>query len=109
MVTNLVNLTPFELVILRPDGSKPLVLPRGTGPLPHVYTRQLAIYQLHGVTVSRELADSVRDVPDPRYGTTYVVTRQVAQALRDRHDLLCFGERVTSSKGVLVLRGLTEP
>lgn len=64
--------------------------------------------EVDGIPLTRQTFGAVTGLPAPEEGTWFLVSRMVASALPDRHDLVIPGPLVRDEKGVVVgCRGLS--
>ena len=99
-MAELVNLTPHALAVHLLDGSVMTVEPSGTVARCRQQDEQVGV--LAGAPVFRTVFGEVVDLPEEQKGTTYVVSRLVASACPDRHDLVVPGPLVRDDQGVVI-------
>jgi hypothetical protein len=94
-----INLTPHSVSLMR-DGS---VLHISPEPIParceeaETLSATVAGYPVYNVTFG-----TVYGLPEPKEGVLYIVSRMVAEALPDRHDLVFPHQLVRDSAGNIV-------
>ncbi len=88
-MANIVNLTAHEVVIVQGDRQ---VTIKSAGPVARRESRQVAVgtVEVEGleVTILRTVIGDTLNLPDPAPGVWYIVSRVLAEANRDREDLL---------------------
>ena len=94
------NLTPHPIRLPRPDGST-IDLPT-SGQVPRVSLTAQPAGELDGVLVTCTVAGEIEGLPAPEAGTYLVVSRVVADAARDRSDLLVPGDLVRDDQGRVI-------
>lgn len=94
------NATPHALQILREDGP-PAVFPVDL-PAPRLAVTRDTLPSIDGFAVARPTMGQTTGLPDPVDGVYYVVSALVADANRDRRDLLSPGELVRDDAGKVV-------
>jgi hypothetical protein len=100
-----VNCTPHVLNIVCVDGSIREIAPSGV--CPRCKTARSSVDTIDGVEISETLYGDVEDAPPYEYGTIYVVSRIVLDAL-GRDDMLSPGELVRDAQGrVIGCKGLS--
>lgn len=97
MTNNFINLTPHAINVVREDGSI-LDIPV-SGSIARCSQTEEVLRIEEGVKITRQSFGTVEGLPDPTPGTTFVVSRLVASALPDRHDLVCPGPLVRNDEG----------
>lgn len=99
----LVNLTPHEVTLVA--GERKLVLPAAAAPA-RCETSRLVIgwLEVDGATfpVNETRFGHIVNLPEPTPGTTFLVSRIVAQARWDRTDLLVVDDTIRDEKGRIV-------
>jgi hypothetical protein len=111
---SVINLTPHEINIHVELGSAHLsrtltIAPSGIVPRVGVSSRPVGYVLIDDVQVpvTATTYGTVSDLPDQVLGNVYIVSRVVAEACRDRDDLLIPGEAVRDQGGrVIGCRGL---
>lgn len=109
----IVNLTPHAVTLIVDDGTA--VIPPG-GTVARVTLMPdwaLGTVEVDGFTVpvvGTASTGQVTGLPELTSGVLLVVARQVAQALPDRHDLVCPHNLVRDEAGVVIgCRSLAQP
>lgn len=83
----LVNLTPHPITILGADGEKVReILPSGQGS-PRAEEKHKFILEAEGVQVTQKEWGTV-NLPEPQEDVLYIVSAVIAQAARERKDLI---------------------
>ena len=96
----LVNLTPHAVVAEHDDGTSRTYPPSGALARCAVTRAQIGV--VDGVPVYRATFGAVEGLPPPADGTHYIVSRLVAEASRDRADLLVPDDTVRDAEGKIV-------
>ena len=92
-----VNLTPHEIVIVGEDGEiKQKISP--SGKIARVKVERIKLNEIGGISVYLHFYGDVEGLPMPLHKTVYIVSSLVAQATRDRDDVV-FPD--TSPEGVV--------
>lgn len=105
--TNIINLTPHDIIIVGEDDSILLtVKPSG---LARVQATTVATGNTaYGIPITKTKFGEVQGLPEPNDGTAFVVSRMVAESLPGRRDLLIPNESVRDKDGNIVgCRSLT--
>ena len=86
-MSNLINMTPHAVNILREDGDIELT---PCGVVPRVETEEVWETNriLFGVPVKKIIYKDVYDLPEPEFGTILIVSQLCCQACPDRDDLV---------------------
>lgn len=91
----LVNLTPHTINI---RGAVSMdVAPSGT--VARCSQNNVIVGDINGIPVSRQVFGTVVDLPAPQEGVVYIVSRMVADACRDREDLVIPGPLLRNEAG----------
>lgn len=102
----IVNCTPHELKLVRPDGS-PVTLPKPSGPVARVASTSTVVGEVDGVPLFRASFGAVENLPAEEAGVVLVVSALVRAACPTRSDLASPGELVRDAGGnVIGARGL---
>ena len=102
------NCTPHPVNIEGEDG-KTRNFPKSETPA-RVSVKKEHVGSLLGISVSRETFGDVVGLPEENDGVFLIVSRMVAAALTDRHDLLVPGDLIRNEKGQIVgARGVIAP
>lgn len=99
----LVNLTPHPVTLL--VGDRTLMIPPEPTPARCSETRSVVgTVEVDGleVPVTRVGFGQVQGLPAPREGVLYVVSRMVAEACRDRADLVIPDDLVRDAEGRII-------
>ena len=86
MTVELVNLTPHQITLIRPDGSK-IVLPKSNDPARVRMTTEV-VGEVQGIPLKRTVYGEVMSLPAPRDGVVYVVSTLVLKRIDMRQDLV---------------------
>ena len=88
------------------DDSVTFIDPSGT--VARCTQTEEVIGSVDGIPLTRQTFGAVTGLPEPEEGTWFLVSRMVAAAVPDRHDLLIPGPLVRDDRGVVVgCRGLS--
>ena len=96
-----INLTPHEVTLVDDAGSVLLVIAPETTPARCTVKREIA-FTVGGIKVNRSVFGEVVDLPEPVTGTWFIVSRIVAEAAKERQDLLIPDETVRNGEGQIV-------
>lgn len=104
MIT-IVNLTPHELNIHADDGTITTIAPSGA--IARVSQQSERIATIDGIAIARNTYGAVEGLPEPKFGSIYVVSALVLQRTK-RTDVFAPGEAVRDDAGRIVgCRGLS--
>ena len=95
------NLTPHPLKVLGEDGEPMLELPKAEAPA-RVSASTRRVGEVDGIPVYQEILGEVENLPEPREGAYYVVSRMIAAACPGRHDLLVPGNLIRDGEGRII-------
>lgn len=99
-MATIINLTPHTVNIFSLEGEHLVDLPVAEGfQIPRCSQQQEVLESLDGIPVTRQTFGSVENLPEPKGGVFYVVSRMVAQAVPERHDLLVPGPLMRNEAG----------
>jgi len=102
----IVSLLPHVTSVVMPDDSVMFIDPSGT--VARCSQSEEVVGEVDGIPLTRQTFGAVTGLPDAEEGTWFLVSRMVASALPDRHDLVVPGPLVRDEKGVVVgCRGLS--
>ena len=105
----LVNLTPHPVRLIRADGSELVIPPSGTVPRLREVVEDTGM-RIDGIPVVRKGFGEIENLPEPQEGVFYIVSALVAQAARDRDDLLIPDDLVRDEEGKIIgARRLARP
>lgn len=71
-------------------------------PMPRVTQTQVVVDKIDGIEITRQKFGEVYDLPPYEEGTFWIVSRIVAEAARDRKDLLIPGPQIKGEDGTVV-------
>ena len=94
------NLTPHEVRVLN-DNNEVVVAMISEG-IARVSSESKVVDTLNGVPITETVFGEVTGLPPETEGTYYVVSRMVASAASERHDLLVPGLQVRDEQGRVV-------
>lgn len=83
-----INLTPHDINIINNITNKIVRTIPVSGIVARVYQQEMAAGNVDGIPLVILKAGAVQDLPKPKAGTYYIVSRAVQEACPDRHDLL---------------------
>lgn len=92
----LVNCTPHAINII--DG--PTIPPSGI--VARVKATTVKVGDINGIPVTATMFGEVENLPEPEFGTIYIVSSLVAQARPDRDDLFIPNESVRDDQGRII-------
>lgn len=95
----IVNLTPHTLNLYR-DGEMILAIP--SSGVARVSVTSQIIGEVNGFPIRRNTYGEIVDLPDSEPETVYVVSALVAQAAKDRTDLLVVDDTVRNAEGQII-------
>lgn len=96
----LVNLCPHQINLHINGILKSTILPSGT--IARCSQSQELVETWLGIPITRQAFGEVTDLPAPREGTRYIVSRLVAEACKDRKDLVIPGPAVRDEDGRVI-------
>ena len=103
--TNVINLTPHDVVIQRVDGSFETIKSSGEA---RITTFFQVTKLIRGIRVGQTVAGGITGLPEPAEDTLYIVSLIFLKYVRDRFDLVAPNEQVRDEKGrVLYAKSLT--
>ena len=83
-----INLTPHDINIVDNMTGRVVRTIPVSGIVARVYQQETAAGDVDGIPLVILRAGTVQDLPKPKAGTYYIVSRAVQEACPDRHDLL---------------------
>lgn len=95
---NIINLTPHDVVIISDE--KKIVFP--SSGVARCTTCNVRQTDINGIPVFKTEMGSVYDLPKPQENTVFIVSRVVAEACKDRYDLIIPNDAVRNEKGVII-------
>jgi len=102
----IINCTPHELKLFRPDGSV-VTIPKPSGPAARVAATNTVVGEVDGIPLFRTVFGAVENLPAEEAGVIVVVSALVRAACPARTDLASPGELVRDAGGnVTGARGL---
>lgn len=102
----IVSLLPHVTSVVMPDDSVMFIDPSGT--VARCSQTEETVGVVDSIPLTRQTFGAVTGLPDPEEGTWFLVSRMVAVAVPERHDLLIPGPLVRDDKGVVTgCRGLS--
>lgn len=99
MSKNIINLTPHTVNIL--IGDKQInIEPSGT--VARCYVERDTIGEINGIPLTQNRFGQVTGLPDPKEDTFYIVSSLVANACKERDDLVIPDETVRDGQGRII-------
>ena len=80
-----INCTLHDVNIYTPSGCR--VYPAAKGPARAIYVQRIA-GAVDGTLIYRRFTEDIVNLPDPKPGTYYIVSKRLAQACPERKDLI---------------------
>lgn len=103
--TNVINLTPHDVVIQRVDGTFETIPSSGEARITTFFQTTRII---RGIRVGQTVAGGITGLPEPAEDTLYIVSLIFLKYVRDRFDLVAPNEQVRDEHGkVLYAKSLT--
>ena len=99
-MANIKNLTPHDVRIL--DDNNEVVVAMVSEGIARVSSETQVVDTLNGVPIPETVFGEVTGLPPETEGTYYIVSRMVASAASERHDLLVPGLQVRDEQGRVV-------
>jgi len=99
----IINLTPHDVVLVL--GEEKVVFPSSGIVARCKTTRQTVnIIKVNGrdIAINKTIFGEVENLPQPKADTMYIVSSLVAQAAKDRDDLIIPDDTVRDDKGAIV-------
>lgn len=93
-----INCTPHDITIMN---SKKIVI-EASGIVARVSTTMSPSGMIGDIPLSENKFGEVENLPEPKKGTRYLVSRMVMEACPKRHDLLVPGECVRDEEGKII-------
>lgn len=103
--TTITNCTPHDVNIVGEDGSViATIVASGITPRCQASTKEVDTVEVDGVTIPLTVSSfgDVYDLPEPLRNTLLIVSRVVADAASDRHDLVVPDQLVRNDAGQVV-------
>lgn len=95
----IINLTPHTINLYR-GGEMIMAIP--SSGVARVSVTSQIIGEVCGFPVRRNVYGEIIGLPDPEEGTMYIVSALVAQAAKDRRDLLLVDDTVRNAEGQII-------
>lgn len=96
MTQNFINLTPHVINVVVPSGT--IDIP-ASGQVARCSQTSKEVCKINDIPVTKQEFGAVEGLPAPQEGTYYLVSRLVAAACPERHDLLIPGPLVRNEAG----------
>ena len=97
-MTKIINLTPHD-VIVNDELGNVIRTYEASGKVARVRMGRVKQGEVDGITINKTQTGKVFDMPKKETGTYYIVSRVVAVALPQRHDLIYPDELIKDSSG----------
>ena len=97
----IVNLTPHDVNIIGEIGEVVQTFP-ASGELARCSVSREQVDVINGIPVNRTIFGDVEGLPEQQEGIVYIVSALVAQAVKDRDDLLIPDDAVRDEQGRVV-------
>lgn len=95
----IINLTPHEVKI-QTQGTEMVIPPCGT--VARCAITEKIVYEINGIPIYRTEAGKVEGLPEPENETLYIVSQMVANAAKNRGDLVYPHKLIRNEKGEVV-------
>jgi hypothetical protein len=103
MIMKIVNLTPHPINIVGWGDIEP------SGQVARCELVRTPAEDVNGIPVHKTSLGKPYGLPEPEEGTVYIVSRQVAEACRDRKDLYIADDSVRDESGRIIgVKGLAQ-
>lgn len=99
-MANIKNLTPHDVRVL--NNNNEVVVTLNSEGIARVSSETKVVDTLNGVPITETVFGEVTGLPPETEGTYYIVSRMVASAASERHDLLVPGLQVRDEQGRVV-------
>lgn len=99
-MANIKNLTPHDVRVL--NNNNEVVVTLVSEGIARVSSETQVVDTLNGVPITETVFGEVTGLPPEAEGTYYIVSRMVASAASERHDLLVPGLQVRDEQGRVV-------
>lgn len=96
----IINLTPHAITIIAEDGTKTEFAPSGV--IARVAQIREQVGTLDGFSLYRNTFGEVVGLPEEKADTVYIVSALVAQAAKDRDDLIIVDNTVRDENGRII-------
>lgn len=97
---NIINLTPHAITIIAEDGTKTEFAPSGV--IARVAQIREQVGTLNGFPLYRNSFGEVVGLPEAKADTVYIVSALVAQAAKDRDDLVIVDNTIRDENGRII-------
>lgn len=95
----IINLTPHTINLYR-NGEMIMAIP--SSGVARVSVTSQVIGEVNGFPIKQNVYGEIIDLPDPIGETVYIVSALVAQAAKDRTDLLVVNDTVRNENGQII-------
>lgn len=100
-MANIINATPHDVNIIGEDGQVVRTY-AASGICPRCSVSREAVDEIDGIRINRTVFGDVVGLPEYVEGTYYIVSVIVANAAKDRKDLLITDDAVRDDKGRVI-------
>ena len=97
IMSTFVNLCPHQVDIIMQDGQVNSIKP--SGQVARCAQSNVVLNEIDGIQITRQVMGEVQNLPDEIPGVLLIVSRIVAQAKPERHDLVVPGPLVRDQNG----------
>jgi hypothetical protein len=95
-----VNLTPHTVNVEKNNGEIKEIKPSGTIARVSVNTHVLDV--VDGMNITRQTLGEIKDLPEPKENTIFIVSRVLAEAVMGRDDIMIPGAAIRDESGRVV-------
>ena len=99
-MTKMINLTPHAINFLDKNNNLAACIP--SSGIARATQKRVPIGTINGITVNKTEYGAVEGLPEPEYGTIYIVSVLTAQAAPYRSDLYCVDDTLRSDQGQII-------
>ena len=96
----MINLTPHAINFLNENNNLVAYIP--SSGIARAAQKRVSIGTVNGITVNKTEYGAVEGLPDPEYGTIYIVSVLTAQAAPDRNALYILDDTVRDDQGRII-------
>ena len=96
----MINLTPHTIIFV--DSNNQFITSVPSSGIARAAQKRVPIGTVNGITVNKTEYGAVEGLPDPEYGTIYIVSVLTAQAAPDRNDLYIVDDTVRDDQGRII-------
>lgn len=96
----MINLTPHTIIFV--DSNNQFITSVPSSGIARAVQKRVPIGTVNGITVNKTEYGAVEGLPDPEYGTIYIVSVLTAQAAPHRNDLYIVDDTVRDDQGRII-------